>query len=139
MSLRPRLIIALAAICLAPGLAGASELTYQPVNPNFGGNPFNYQPLLNSAIEQNHFQEPTTATTRDPLADFERSLQSRLLSRLSSDIADAIFGEDAADQGSFTVGDTIIDFINDGSIVTVVLTDGATGGSTTIQLPVPSF
>ena len=38
--------------------AFSGELTYQPVNPNFGGNPFNAAPLLSNAQAQNDFEDP---------------------------------------------------------------------------------
>jgi curli production assembly/transport component CsgF len=35
----------------------AQQLVYQPVNPAFGGDPFNYTWLLNSANAQNQFED----------------------------------------------------------------------------------
>ena len=49
-------------------MAPASELVYEPINPSFGGNPFNAQWLLDSAMTQNKFQEEYE---RDLMEDFE--------------------------------------------------------------------
>ena len=38
------------------GIGFAQQLVYTPVNPAFGGDPFNYTWLLNSANAQNPFQ-----------------------------------------------------------------------------------
>jgi curli production assembly/transport component CsgF len=117
----------------------ASELVYQPVNPNFGGNPFNGQYLLNSATLQNQYLDDSGPTRRDPLAEFTTTLQRRLLSELAGQITDAIFGEDAAESGTITVGDTTVDFERIGDQVRLQITDAATGNETVIELPVPSF
>ncbi len=37
----------------------AQNLAYKPANPNFGGETFNYQWLLNSAHAQNNYKEDT--------------------------------------------------------------------------------
>ena len=51
-----RLAALSAVICaLSGGQAIASELVYTPVNPNFGGNPFNAAPLQSSAEAQKQF------------------------------------------------------------------------------------
>jgi len=46
--------------------ACAGDLTYTPVNPNFGGNPFNGTPLLQSADVQRQF----TNQPQQQLPDF---------------------------------------------------------------------
>lgn len=43
----------------------SQQLVYTPKNPAFGGDPFNYTWLLNSANAQNSFEDP------DPLGGFE--------------------------------------------------------------------
>jgi len=127
-------------LAMALGPAEGSELRYTPVNPNFGGNPFNGQYLLNSATLQNQYLDDDSGRRRrDPLADFTNTLQRRLLSSLASDITDAIFGEDAEDSGNITVGDTTIDWDRVGDQVVLLISDAATGNETQIELPVPEF
>ncbi len=117
------------------GYASAGDLVYQPRNPAFGGSPFTGDFLLSSAQTQNQFQGNGKRFESDPIADFSETLQRRLLSELSRDITDAIFGEEAQDSGTFTVESTTIAFERIGDQVEIVVDDGA-GSSTTITLPV---
>jgi curli production assembly/transport component CsgF len=128
-------LLALLALLAVPAAAG--QLVYQPVNPGFGGNPFNADYLLGTAQAQNDYEDKGSGSS-DPIDDFARTLESRLLSRLSSDIADAIYGEDAADSGRFQIDDTVIEFERIGEQVKIEIADGR-GETTTIELPVPQF
>ncbi|WP_081871745.1 curli production assembly/transport component CsgF [Parvularcula oceani] len=106
--------------------AAAQELVYEPVNPSFGGNPFNSSHLLAIANAQNDYERPSTASSSDDLDRFIRSLQGRLLSSLSSQVANAIFGEDAQDEGRIVFGDQVVEFVRtlDGIQLTVIDGDG---------------
>ncbi|MDA0781176.1 MAG: curli assembly protein CsgF [Rickettsiales bacterium] len=129
-------VLSSSAISLFSLVSSASPLTYQPTNPSFGGNPFNSSHLIGLANEQKSFTSARTSIpSRDPLDDFSRTIQRSLLSRLSQDIADSILGENAQDSGSFLIGDTQIFFANDGTNVSIDLTDLTTGGTTNIILP----
>jgi len=133
-------VCALVAASALAGSASASSLVYQPVNPNFGGNPFNYQPLLNQAQLQNQFDDVDPfGDAFDPLQNFEDTVTSALLSSISFEIADAILGEDRQESGEFLVNDTIISFVTQGDNVVVSIFDGGTGSSTTITVPLPTF
>ena len=48
---------ALCALCLLAGHAAATDLVYQPVNPNFGGYPANGANLLAGANATNRHSE----------------------------------------------------------------------------------
>ncbi|MFZ4762721.1 MAG: curli assembly protein CsgF [Alphaproteobacteria bacterium] len=126
---------------LSVASAQAGDLVYTPVNPNFGGSSFNGAPLLESANAQNGFKtrQSRASTQIDPLKDFTRTLTARLLSNLSSDISDAIFGKDAKNSGTFVVGTTTISFYREGTNVNLTISDSATGSSTNILLPVTNF
>ena len=65
--------------------AWAQDIVYQPVNPSFGGNPFNSNHLLGVANAQNDFTNPASSSSSSQADIFARQLQSRLLSALSSD------------------------------------------------------
>ena len=106
--------------------AAAQELVYEPVNPSFGGNPFNSSHLLAIANAQNDYERPSTASSSDDLDRFIRSLQGPLLSSLSSQVANAIFGEDAQDEGRIVFGDQVVEFVRtlDGIQLTVIDGDG---------------
>lgn len=115
--------------------ASAQDITYQPVDPSFGGNPFNSAHLLGIANAQNTFTDPK-ATANNSQADiFARQLQSRLLSALSSQIVDAIFGENPQQSGTITFGGQTITFNRGLDEVTLTITDNETGEVTTIVIP----
>lgn len=121
--------------CLAGTTAFAQELVYEPVNPSFGGNPFNSSHLLAVANAQNDYERPETEdSTQSDLDRFVRSLQSRLLSSLSTQVANAIFGEDAQDSGTIIFGDQTISFVRglDGIELTITEADGS---QTVITVP----
>ena len=115
----------------------ASPIVYQPTNPSFGGNPFNSSHYINLANEQKSFSSARSSIgSRDPLEDFSRTVQRSLLSRLSQNISDSILGDDAQDTGTFLVGDTQIFFENDGTNISIDVSDVSTGKSTNIVFPV---
>jgi curli production assembly/transport component CsgF len=118
------------------GAAFAQDLVYEPVNPSFGGNAFNSAHLLAIANAQNDYDPPEQETSsQDDLDRFVRSLQSRLLSSLSTQVANAIFGEDAQDEGTIVFGDQTITFVRtlDGIVLTITNADGST---TVITVPI---
>ena len=128
------MVCALAAAGLAVP-AAAQDITYQPIDPTFGGNPFNSAHLLGVANAQNDYKDPT-ATTNNSQADiFARQLQSRLLSALSSQIVDAIFGDDPQESGTISFGGQTISFVRSLTEVTLTITDDDTGEVTTIVIP----
>ena len=111
----------------------ASELTYQPVNPAFGGFAANADWLLATAEAQR--DEETSLT--DPREDFASQVSRFLLSNIASNISNQILGEDAADSGVFVIDGTTIEFANDGTNVDVTISSPT--GSTTLQIPSPTF
>jgi curli production assembly/transport component CsgF len=67
---------------------------------------------------------------------FVRQLESRILSQLSRDITDAIFGADAEPSGTFSFNQTQLSFetLLDGTIQ-VEITDLVSGSTTLIEVP----
>lgn len=119
---------------VTPG--SAQDLTYQPVNPSFGGNPFNSAHLLGIANAQNNYRDPRSTSGTGSQADiFARQLQSRLLSALSSQIVDAIFGENPQQSGTIRFGGQTIDFVRGLEDVTLTITNDTSGEVTTIVVP----
>ena len=123
------------AAALMPAVLGAQDLTYQPIDPSFGGNPFNSSHLLGVAGAQNNTKDPTSAATSTEADIFARQLQSRLLSALSSQIVDAIFGENPQERGTISFGGQTIDFVRSLDEVTLNITNTATGEVTKIVIP----
>jgi curli production assembly/transport component CsgF len=117
------------------GAASAGDLVYTPINPSFGGNPFNSSHLLGIANAQNKFKDPNAATSGSQADIFARQLQSRLLSALSSQITDAIFGENAQEHGTVTFGGQTIEWQRGLESVVLTITNNDTGEVTTIEVP----
>jgi curli production assembly/transport component CsgF len=113
----------------------ASELVYRPINPSFGGDPFNSNHLLGIANSINKFEDPK-ANDRfrpDPQEDFAQVIQSSILSRVASQIADQIYGENARTSGTATVGGTTIQWAQVNGQIRLVLNNGKS--TQTIELP----
>ena len=62
-------------------------------------------------------------------------MQSRLLSALSSQIVDAIFGDNPQERGTISFGGQTISFVRGLTEITLTITDNATGEVTTIVIP----
>lgn len=122
-------------IALSAAPAVAQDLVYEPINPSFGGNPFNSAHLLGIANAQNDFKDPKSQSNSSQADIFARQLQSRLLSALSSQIVDAIFGENPQQQGTISFGGQTIDFFRDLESVTLNITNNETGEVTEIVIP----
>jgi curli production assembly/transport component CsgF len=127
-------------LCLSLGVtqSGAGELTYQPVNPNFGGNPFNAAPLLANANAQNNFKDPEVEarrTSRSSAESFQERLDRSILSRLSRDLVTQAFGEDAIGDGTFDTGVNTIDIVTGLDATVITITDNETGEVTSVEVP----
>lgn len=137
---RSALIPALLLSCWSLNSVSAQELVYTPVNPSFGGSPFNSGHLLAIAEvdrpDPPESDDPEALFGQESQADqFARQLESRILSQLSSDIVDTIFNGDAQ-TGTFAFDTTSVSFERflDGTIE-LVIADNATGGTTTVTIP----
>ena len=125
----------IALVLMACSSAVAQDITYTPINPTFGGNPFNSAHLLGVANAQNDYRDPSSTSGSSQGSIFARQLQSRLLSAVSSQLVDAIFGDNPQESGTFTLGGQTITFFRDLENVTINVTDDATGEVTTIVVP----
>ncbi len=136
-------IVTLWAACLvlASHSVWAEDLRYQPINPSFGGDPFNSQHLLQTAQIQNQHKADTSSNLAalfedDPLGEqFLRSLNSRLVSSAVSSITDAIF-EDGGTEGTFEIDNATVTYVRTGDVINVTLNDGIS--TTTLTVPVVS-
>ena len=134
-------MIRLAATALAFGCcamaapAFAQDLVHEPISPTFGGNPFNSNHILGTANAQNNTRDPDAVDRSDQSSIFARQLESRLLSALSSQIVDAIFGENPQDQGTITFGGQTIEFFRSLDEVTLIIRNDETGEETRIVIP----
>ncbi|TDQ29157.1 curli production assembly/transport component CsgF [Zeaxanthinibacter enoshimensis] len=111
------------------------QLVYTPVNPNFGGNTFNYQWLLSSANAQNSFEDASSGRQeRSELEDFQRSLNRQLLGQLTRDVFNAEFGE-GLQEGVFNVGSLLLEIFETGEGLVINILDTNTGEQTQIIVP----
>ena len=115
--------------------AQAQDLVYEPINPSFGGNPFNSSHLLAVANAQNDYDPPSSGSAGlSDIDRFIRSLQGRLLSSLATEVVDAIFGENAQDSGTLVFGDQTIEFVRTLEGIQLTITE-ADGAQTVITVP----
>lgn len=130
----PVMVIGVAAAA-APSYA--QQIVYEPINPSFGGDSFNSAHLLGIANAQNDYTDPNRSTAQNSQTDlFLRQLQSRLLSSLANQVAEAIFGENPQDAGKIVFGDQIIEFSRGLDSVQLVISDNLTGSRTEIEIPI---
>jgi len=133
VTFRRAALAAAISIAFATG-ASAQQQVYTPINPSFGGNPFNSSHLLGIANAQNNFKDPN-APSNSQSDVFARQLQSRLLAALSNNIVNAIFGPNAQDNGTIDFGGQTISWTRELDQVIVTITDDTSGQSTTINVP----
>ncbi|MEQ5788394.1 hypothetical protein J3454_10855 [Erythrobacter sp. NFXS35] len=126
--------LAAAAIVIAAPVA-AQDLVHQPISPTFGGNPFNSNHVLGVANANNNTRDPRSTSTNSQADIFARQLQSRLLSALSSQIVDAIFGDNPQEQGIISFGGQTIEFFRSLDEVTLIIRNDETGEETRIVVP----
>ncbi len=119
------------------GRASAQQLYYTPINPAFGGNPFNSTQLEADASAQNQYKNTGTTANLTQAQLFAQQLQSQLLASLANQVSQAIFGPNAQSQGTFSFGGESVSFVRGLGEITVTITD-TTGAQTVIQLPTAS-
>jgi curli production assembly/transport component CsgF len=111
-------------------------MIYKPINPSFGGDPYNTNHLQALANSQNQYKAKADAAEKQSTSErFLSMLQSRLYSGLANQVAEAIFGENAQPSGTLVFDDQQISFVNDGSSIHLTVTDSSTGQITTIVIP----
>ena len=125
---------ALAAVLALRGAANAQQLVYTPINPAFGGNPFNSTQLEADAAAQNQYKSTGAAQNLTQSQLFAQQLQSELLAGLANQVAQAIFGPNSQPSGTFSFGGETVSFVRSLGEITVTITDTA-GAKTVITLP----
>lgn len=114
----------------------AQDLVYKPKNPAFGGDTFNYQWMASSAESQNKFTDKSTIPVQQTeLERFTASLNSLLLSQISSSLFKQQFGNDGIKIGSYTFGSLSVEVYPSSGGLTVDILDTKTGGQTQVIIP----
>ncbi|MDN3681029.1 curli assembly protein CsgF [Vibrio tapetis subsp. quintayensis] len=123
------LVVSLVSIfCVSYG--HATELTYTPVNPSFGGNPLNTSHLFGVANAINDYKGPTSdsrLTEQSALDRLASSLESRLISQLLADVGNG-------NTGQLETDDFFLNIVDEDGTLLVQIVDKATGESTEIQV-----
>lgn len=128
---------------------GVTQEAYDFSSPSFSGVGFSNHVLMLEQIGQANQQRiddqaavDAAAALRDldnsNLNKFLRNVESRIYAQISKQLVDAIFGDDPAATGTIVVGGTTVSYVNDGSEITLTLTDGD-GNVTTVTVPVGDF
>jgi len=123
---------------IVPFHVNAGELVYRPANPSFAGGPLSSSHLLSLAEAQKPEFSDGINDNSTSITNAERfisNLESRLLSSLSSQVNDAIFGSNPKDSGTIVFGDTKVSFNRGLETISLTITD-AVSGTTTIQVPI---
>ena len=128
------LVLAAPGLMVMAGTARASTQVYTPIDPAFGGSPFNSSYLLGVAGAINPYQPPTNNTI-DQGALFLQELQGQLLGALSTQITNIIFGPNAAQSGQVVFGDQTIAFVRGTGSVDLTISNATTGAVTHISIP----
>lgn len=117
-------------MCCSPSLF-ATELTYTPINPSFGGNPLNTSHLFGVANAINDYKPPASdefqfeeESALDRLAS---SLESRLISQLLADVGNG-------NAGQLETDDFFLNIVDNNGALLVQIVDKQTGESTEIQV-----
>lgn len=126
-------------IFLFIGVSGfAQQFVYQPINPAFGGETFNYQWMLSSATAQNGLTAP-----RDPdeeltyLESFSQNLNDQILSQISRSLLDSQvedFGN-FQEEGTFTFGTLNVEVFEGQEGLVINILDTSTGETTQVIVP----
>ncbi len=115
----------------------SQQLTYQPLNPAFGGAYYNYSWMLSSATAQNSFKAPVNQ--REQQSELNRlgeSINSQLLSQLSrSLLQQQLEGFTFDEEGTFTYGTLSLEIYESLEGLVINILDTSTGEETQIIVP----
>lgn len=132
----PKLILAF--LLLFVGTATfAQQFTYEPLNPAFGGDTFNYNWLLSSATAQNKLTAPANERDqRSELQQFGDNLNRQLLSQISrSLLQQQLGGLNFNEEGTFTYGTLNIEIFQSDEGLVINILDTSTGEETQVIVP----
>lgn len=127
----------------------ASELVQQFNSPSFNGVGYSSHILTIEQLEatrkqklKDEKQSAIDKAERDAkntnLAKFLNNVESRIYAQLSKQLADQLFAEGGATQGTMNFQGTNISWVNNGSDVTLTITE-PNGTQTNVTVPIASF
>lgn len=118
----------------------AQQLVYTPINPNFGGSPFNASWMLAEAQAEKKFTASSSSSSynpysTNPLDNFQSTLNSAILSQLSQKIISQVFGENALNKGHYQFGTYTVDINPQSDGIHINIQDASNGGQTSVVVP----
>lgn len=120
----------------------AGDLIYQPINPSFGGDPFNSSHLLQLADIQNEYKDD--GSDLDSLFEeesaaekFISAMQGTMIAGSSGQLSRAIFQDGAPPSGSFFLDGASVSYETVDNRVLVTVSDGIKTNSFDIPKPEP--
>lgn len=127
----------------------AAELVHQFNSPSFNGQGYSNHILTIEQLESSRRQKlkderqaAQDKAERDAkntnLAKFLNNVESRIYAQLSKQLADQMFAEGGATQGTMNFQGTNISWVNNGSDVTLTITE-PNGTQTNVTVPIASF
>jgi hypothetical protein len=139
----------LALLTLSLSNSYASELTHQFISPAFNGQGYSNHVLTIEQLESSRKQKlnDERQATQDKaerdakntnLAKFLNNVESRIYAQLSKQLADQMFAEGGATQGTMDFQGTNMSWVNNGSDVTLTITE-VNGTQTVVTVPIASF
>lgn len=121
-------IIVLLLFMTASSYGIGQQLVYTPKNPAFGGDPFNYTWLLNSANAQNQFSDETSQFgDLGNISSLDNSLNNQLLGQQ--------FGDGTPPLGTSTDGNLEFEVFESTEGLVINILDIITGEQTQIIIP----
>lgn len=126
-----------------------SQSSYSFNNPSFSGMGWSSHVLTLEQMTQKNASDLKAAQEaaakealrqeeNSNLNKFLRNFESRVYAEISRQLTDALFGENPSAAGSIVVGGSTIEYINDGSDVTLTIT-AENGDITVITVPIGTF
>ena len=126
------------------------EIKFKFKSPSFSGEgtSAHYLTIENQEFNRKEALEDEIQALKDELerdaenttlARFLRNFESRVYAQLSRQLVDQLFGENPAEEGTFTLFDNIITWTTDGINITMTIFNETTGETTTITIPVGDF
>ncbi len=128
----------------------ADEMKFQFKSPSFSGinTSSHYLTIENQEYTRKEALEAEIQALQDELerdaenttlARFLKNFESRVYAQLSRQLVEQLFGENPADEGSFTLFDNLITWTTDGTNITMTIFNETTGETTTITIPIGDF
>lgn len=138
MNLREKCFSATLVLLFVITASFSQQFSYQPLNPAFGGEAFNYSWLLSSANAQNKLTAP--GSERNQLSDLEQfgeNINKQILSQISRILLQQQLGglANLDQEGTFTFGTLNVEIFNSLEGLVINILDTSTGEQTQVVVP----